>query len=58
LVRQAVVLAKEDKQGNKRLVAYIVAEEDFDREAIQSYLKEKLPEYMVPSILLEVQACP
>jgi acyl carrier protein len=57
-VSQAVVLAKEDKQGNKRLVAYIVAEEDFDREAIQSYLKEKLPEYMVPSILLEVASLP
>ncbi len=58
LVSQAVVLAKEDKQGNKRLVAYIVAEEDFDREEIQSYLKDKLPEYMVPSILMEVSSLP
>ena len=34
LVSQAVVLAREDKQGNKRLVGYIVAEGTFDREGI------------------------
>jgi acyl-coenzyme A synthetase/AMP-(fatty) acid ligase len=45
LVRQAVVLAREDKQGNKRLIGYIVAEGYFDREEIISYLKGKLPEY-------------
>ncbi|MEO6719986.1 MAG: amino acid adenylation domain-containing protein, partial [Ferruginibacter sp.] len=58
LVKQAVVLAREDKQGNKRLVAYIVAEDEFDRDEILSYLKEKLPEYMIPALLMELESLP
>jgi aryl carrier-like protein len=57
-VSQAVVLAKEDKQGNKRLVAYIVAGEAFDRELIIAGLKEKLPEYMIPAVLMELESLP
>ncbi len=56
-VSSAVVLALDDKQGNKRLVAYVVADY-FDREALNEYLQEKLPEYMVPSVLVELQAMP
>ena len=38
LVQQAVVLAKEDKQDNKRLVGYVVSPGTFDKTAIQEYL--------------------
>jgi amino acid adenylation domain-containing protein len=58
LVKQAVVLGLDDKQGNKRLVAYIVGDEDFDREDLLSYLKEKLPDYMVPSIIIDLESLP
>ncbi|TKK67990.1 amino acid adenylation domain-containing protein [Ilyomonas limi] len=58
LVSQAVVLAKEDKDGNKRLVAYIVPNGTFDRKAIIAYVKGKLPDYMVPSILVQVEVFP
>lgn len=57
-VSQAVVLAKEDKQGTKRLVAYIVPDGYFEREAIVAYLNEQLPEYMVPGILVELVSLP
>jgi len=57
-VSQVVVLAKEDKQGNKRLVAYIVPEDAFNREDILAYLKDKLPDYMIPSILVELENMP
>ena len=61
-VSQAVVLAREDKQGNKRLAGYIVPKlesgKEFDREAITSYLREKLPDYMIPSIMIEVESIP
>ncbi|MEO6220583.1 MAG: amino acid adenylation domain-containing protein, partial [Ginsengibacter sp.] len=55
---QAVVLAREDKQGNKRLVGYIVAEDVYDREAILSYVKDKLPDYMIPSLFMEMDKFP
>jgi amino acid adenylation domain-containing protein len=58
LVRQAVVLAKEDKHGAKRLVGYVVPENTFDIKAIQRYLKDKLPEYMVPALWVALESLP
>jgi len=57
-VGQGVVLAREDKQGNKRLIAYVVTDGIFDREGIITYLNEKLPEYMVPSLFVEIESFP
>jgi len=57
-VRQAVVLAREDKHGNKRLVSYIVPEGYYEKEEIIAYLKDKLPEYMVPALLVEMEVLP
>ncbi|WP_287243564.1 MULTISPECIES: thioesterase domain-containing protein [unclassified Okeania] len=55
-VKQAVVLATEDNSGNKSLVAYLVLEsetpEGSQTEAIgklKQYLKQRLPQYMIPS---------
>ncbi|MBC7938097.1 MAG: amino acid adenylation domain-containing protein [Rhizobacter sp.] len=58
LVEQAVVLAKDDKQSNKRLVAYIVPHGPFDMEAIINYINDKLPAYMVPSFWVEMKILP
>src|SRR6185437_6018414 len=57
LVDQGVVLAKEDKQGNKRLIGYVAAQQ-FDKQEIQSYLSVKLPEYMVPELWIELDTVP
>ncbi|MCP4662584.1 MAG: amino acid adenylation domain-containing protein, partial [bacterium] len=46
-VRGAVVLAREEPTGDKRLVAYVAAAE-IDEAPLRAFLKEKLPEYMVP----------
>ena len=50
-VREAVVVAREDEPGEKRLVGYVVAAEEPAPTVseLRSYLKEKLPEYMVPA---------
>ena len=60
LVRETIVLAREDSPGDKRLVAYVVAEAD--RQAIVEELKEllgaKLPEYMVPAHFVVLGALP
>lgn len=58
LIHQAVILAINDKHENARLVAYIVPKYNFDKENILTYLKEKLPDYMIPSVLVELDAMP
>ena len=58
LVAQAIVLSREDKQGNNQLVGYIVPNGDFDRDGILEYLKAQLPDYMVPAHLVEVESMP
>lgn len=58
LVNQAVVLARQDSQNNYRLVAYVVAQESFDKDRVTAYLKEKLPDYMIPSLWVELQGMP
>ncbi|NOK38903.1 amino acid adenylation domain-containing protein, partial [Corallococcus exercitus] len=60
-VRQAVVVAREDVAGDKRLVAYVVrssGSEPVEVGALRSRLHEKLPEYMVPSAFVVLEALP
>ncbi len=59
-VREAVVMAREDGPGGKRLVAYVVAHEGVqtDSAALRAALKETLPEYMVPSAIVVLPAMP
>jgi acyl-CoA synthetase (AMP-forming)/AMP-acid ligase II len=57
-VQQSCVLAREDKSGNRRLIGFVVPKKTFDRDAIQAWLKIKLPEYMVPALWVEMEALP
>jgi len=57
-VRQGVVLAKEDSNGNKRLAGYVASEGIFNKEEITAYLKDQLPEYMVPALWVELENLP
>ncbi|MGH7831332.1 MAG: non-ribosomal peptide synthetase, partial [Candidatus Binatia bacterium] len=59
-VRETVVLTREDTPGEKRLVAYVVPHRDFSPSAgeLRSFLKEKLPEYMVPSAFVVLASLP
>ncbi|HET7868568.1 MAG TPA: phosphopantetheine-binding protein, partial [Burkholderiaceae bacterium] len=56
-VREAVVLAREDEPGNKRLVAYLTGTE-LQPEALRAALARSLPEYMVPSAYVLLEALP
>ncbi|MEH1899107.1 MAG: amino acid adenylation domain-containing protein [Nostoc sp.] len=53
-VREALVIAREDQPGNKRLVAYIVPKQHLDTNELLCYLKQKLPEYMLPSAFVKL----
>ena len=58
LISQAVVLAKADKDKKKRLVGYVVGKGNYDRATVTAFLKSKLPDYMVPTLWVEVDNIP
>ncbi|MFH9354567.1 amino acid adenylation domain-containing protein [Kitasatospora sp. NPDC017646] len=57
-VRQAVARAREDRPGDKRLVAYVVADQGLELDALDRHLRASLPDYMVPSATLLLDALP
>lgn len=60
LVRQAVVLVQDDPNGEKRLIAYVVNEpgSSVNAKQIGEFLREQVPEYMIPSALMTLEAMP
>jgi amino acid adenylation domain-containing protein len=64
LVKEAVVIAREDIPGEKRLVAYVIAHDPSGAEAVPSvealrvHLKTTLPEYMVPGAFVMLERLP
>lgn len=59
-VREVVVIARENASGEKNLVAYAVPSRDQVPTAseLRSYLKQKLPHYMVPAAFVLLEAMP
>ncbi len=67
-IKEVVAIALEDRADNKYLVAYIVARSRFERGAtrseslsireVRNFLKQKLPDYMVPSFFVMLEALP
>jgi amino acid adenylation domain-containing protein len=59
-IAEAVVLARQDVPGDIRLVAYLVPEQDQAPAAndVRTFLRELLPEYMVPTAFVTLRAFP
>jgi thioesterase domain-containing protein len=57
-VREAVVLAREDTPGERRLVAYVVGDETAGADVLRAHLSETLPDYMVPAAYVRLGSLP
>ncbi|WP_120313417.1 non-ribosomal peptide synthase/polyketide synthase, partial [Mycobacterium mantenii] len=55
-VEQAVVVAREDRPGDRRLVGYVTG--TADPAAVRAALAERLPGYMIPTAVIVMQALP
>jgi amino acid adenylation domain-containing protein len=59
-VRETVVMLREDVPGDQKLVAYAVAKNEDAPviEELRSHLQEQLPDYMIPSAFVMLDALP
>jgi amino acid adenylation domain-containing protein len=63
-VKENVVAAKEDKKGDKLLIAYIEKNENYDDKSkdmsaeLKIHLSKKLPDYMIPSFFMFMDSLP
>ena len=58
-IRETVVIGREDIPGDKRLVAYVVPQQEQLRSSeLRSFLQERLPNYMMPSAFIFLDTLP
>ncbi len=58
-VGESVVVAKENGTGDKRLIAYVVPREQASINGeLREFLKQKLPQYMVPNSFVVLDSLP
>ena len=58
-VQQAVVLLRQDIPGNPQLTGYVIGTNSDDQNAVlKQYLKQSLPDYMIPAAIVSLTAFP
>ena len=58
-IKNNVTIVREDTPGDKRLVAYIIKEdEEVDIAELRQFLKTKIPDYMIPSAFVFIDQFP
>ncbi|MCB2298643.1 non-ribosomal peptide synthetase [Clostridium tagluense] len=57
-IKEAVVVDREDKKGNKYLCAYIVSDRKMTIPELRGYLSKELPDYMIPSYFMQIEKLP
>ena len=58
LVKEAIVIAHEDEQGQNELIAYVVAEEELTVAQLRGTLSQTLPSYMIPAHFVQLEKMP
>ncbi|GLZ32193.1 hypothetical protein Lesp02_43810 [Lentzea sp. NBRC 105346] len=57
-VAAAVVIVREDRPGDKRLVGYVVPDGELELDQVRTALADALPDYMVPGAFVVLDALP
>ncbi|GAB1640211.1 amino acid adenylation domain-containing protein [Krasilnikovia sp. MM14-A1259] len=57
-VAEAVVVARENRPGVRRLVGYLVAPADVDVDTVRAGVAAELPDHMVPAVLIRLDRLP
>jgi amino acid adenylation domain-containing protein len=57
-VREAAVVVREYAPGDRRLVGYVAADAELTQAAARAFLRERLPEHMVPAAFVVLDALP
>src|SRR6476646_8524763 len=57
-IAQAVVMARQKEQSEKELVAYLVTSSEISDSDIREKLRNRLPDYMLPSIFVRMESLP
>ncbi|MDQ1351407.1 MAG: hypothetical protein QG657_1709, partial [Acidobacteriota bacterium] len=57
-VKEAAVIAREDKEGEKSLYAFFEADREVTTPEIRQYLLKTLPDYMVPAYFVKMETLP
>lgn len=59
-VRQTVVTASQEADGDRRLIAYVAPSslDTFSHDALRAFARERLPDYMIPSAFVVLPAMP
>ncbi|WND83122.1 non-ribosomal peptide synthase/polyketide synthase [Lysobacter capsici] len=52
------VIVREDRPGDRQIVAYVASDSGFDAEALRAHLAARLPDYMLPAALVALPALP
>ncbi len=57
-IEEAVVIAKDNQNKEKELIAYYISSTEQNTSEIKSFLKETLPEYMLPAYFVQLEKMP
>jgi amino acid adenylation domain-containing protein len=59
-IQQALVLPLSDPQGDRRLIAYVVPQPEIElsRKVLRQYLETQIPGYLIPAIIMVIEAFP
>jgi amino acid adenylation domain-containing protein len=57
-IKEVLVIARDNSKGEKELVSYFVAKDHIDLQNIRAYLKQRVPDYMIPSYFIQLENFP